>query len=186
MTPTPIIVAGIDPSLTNTAVVILSSCGASEHTLIRPGSLRGPARLTYIHDKILETFSKSKLPTPIFLAIEGYDYKGFSTIPLAECNAVIQVACYKSGIPLIHAAPAQVKKFATGCSQASKEMMIKRYNIRNEHIADARALAGIAMEYMHTTSVTRCELEVIKNIKKPKLKKKSKIPKLKTGLRLYL
>lgn len=175
---TDIIVAGIDPSLTNTGIVLLKNGEVLTSYLIQPKNIKGAARLSGIADRVREILGTHK---PIFLAIEGYDYKGFSTIPLAECNAVIQLECARLGIEFIHAAPSQVKKFATGSSQADKTRIQTRYGIVNEHLADARALAGIAWEYVHGGSSVRCELEVIKALKakklpKPKKKKITKLP----------
>jgi len=170
---------GIDPGLTNVGVCILPWDGPVFDYLIKPKALRGIERLDHIardlEDYILDVVGPN---SGGMVVIEGYDYKGFSTIPLAEVNSVLCLTCHRMGYKILRAAPAQVKKFATGNSQATKEEMMKRYGYSNEHLADARALAEIGHKMHVGTSSIRHELEVIQKLKGEKSRSRSKIKKL--------
>ena len=154
---------GIDASLTNTGVYyIFQDTDAKTVTrvgkvIVPPSGLSGHQRLDLI-DREVRNFL---IASPANLVvIEGYDYKGFSLVPLAEINGILQLTAHRICGRVIHAAPAQVKKFATGKPQASKIQIMKHFQIDNEHIADARALAEIGQVFLGAPSTRRCELEV--------------------------
>jgi Holliday junction resolvasome RuvABC endonuclease subunit len=163
---------GIDASLTNTGLCYIENdAGAitrSSKVVVPPSEMRGHPRLDFI-DRLVRDFL-SESPANL-VVIEGYDYKGFSTIPLAEINGILQLTAFRICGRVIHAAPAQVKKFATGKSQASKEMIMKHYGLDNEHIADARALAEIGQIFLGAPTTRRCELEVAYALRQGKVSK---------------
>jgi len=171
---------GIDPGLTNVGVCIRPWEGSVFDYLIRPKALRGVER----HDHIardLEGYLREVLgegPLTGLAVIEGPDYKGFSTIPLAEINSILGLTCYRLGFKILRASPSQVKKFATGNSQADKAEIMARYGYTNEHLADARALAEIGAAVHRGTSTIRHELEVVKRLVDGKPKPKAPIKKL--------
>jgi len=113
------------------------------------------------------------------VVLEGYDYKGHKLAELGEASGVIKVVCHQLGLPVLVVSPAAVKKFATGNSQASKDDIMARYGLTNEHVADAWALAEIGLVYLTGKSELRHELEVIKQLRSPKSPKK---PRVKTNL----
>lgn len=163
---------GIDASLTNTGLYYIEwdqgSILRSGKVIVPPADMRGHARLDFIDRQVRDFISAC--PATL-VVIEGYDYKGFSTIPLAEINGILQLTAYRLCGKVIHAAPAQLKKFAVGKPQAGKDAIMKHYGIDNEHIADARALAEIGQVYLGVPTTRRCELEVAHALRQGKVKK---------------
>ena len=153
---------GIDASLTNTGQCYVSKNGDGATVrqtieVVPKGSLKAHSRLDFIDREVREFM----LTYPADLVvIEGYDYKGFSLVPLAEINGILQLTAWRLCGNVIHAAPSQVKKFAVGKPQASKAQIMKHFGLDNEHIADARALAEIGQVFLGAPSKRRCELEV--------------------------
>lgn len=155
---------GIDPGLTNTGLCSIVGDPAvntktCDYRLVVPGRhFRAQARLDYIETQVRDFLSDH--PSAL-VVIEGYDYKGFSLVQMAEINGILQLAAYRAGGVVMHASPSQVKKFAAGHPQAEKEAVMRAYALDNEHLADARALAEIGQVFLSGKSTKRCELEVV-------------------------
>ena len=170
----PITTIGIDPSLTNIGLSIRTVSNNKEtyqDHVILPKKLRGPERLHCIYYELSQVILDIKSD---LIVIEGYSYKGHNLAELGEASGVIKLLCFQSKTQLVVAAPAAVKKFATGDPQASKSKMMRRYASDNEHIADARAMACLAYVYLTKISTIRHELEVVRDLQKPKGPKKRK------------
>lgn len=178
----PITTIGIDSSLTNIGVVFRTTkddlAVYADH-LILPKKLRGAERLGYIlksMSSVLDTQSAS------LAVIEGYNYQGHNLAQLGEAAGILKALCALRGVTVLEASPLSIKKFATGNSQATKKMMMERYGITNEHVADARAMSHLAYTFLTNRSNIRHELEVIKNLKMgPKKNKEKKIFRIKDG-----
>lgn len=169
---------GIDPGICNVGMALVTHRGPVplmySGECINTKGLSGLARLDHIHRKLsifLDYYPKVEL-----VAIEHYDYKGFSLVEMAEVSGIIKLLCHQKNKTVITVAPSALKKFATGSSTASKIMMMGTYDEKNEHIADAMALAEVALYYSGERVTTkRSKLEVIKQLKSPpKKKRKSK------------
>ena len=185
---TPLVTIGIDPGLTNLGLcALVFEPGVKIHEvfdLVRPPKdLREGSRLALLSARaeafclpLLAERATSKLK--IQAAIEGYDYKGFSTLQMAEITGCLKALLARLAIPLVVVSPSQVKKFAVGDSQADKSKIMARYQMDNEHLADARALAGVAAVYLTGTSELRRELEVIAALRRPKKVKAPRVKKL--------
>jgi len=162
---------GIDPALTNIGMVCLvrgASFNSFGSDLVQPKNLRDLARLSYIQDQVKHFIQERNAE---LVVLEGYDYKGHNLAQLGEASGVIKLICHQLGLPVLVVSPASVKKFSTGNSNASKELVMARYGLSNEHVADARALAEIGLVYLTGVSQFRHELEVIKQLKTTKVKK---------------
>lgn len=173
---------GIDASLTNTGIVVVRSPRYTDidashfierSTIITPKGLKGAERLLYIYEQA-DLFLPEKADLAV---IEDYDYKGQNLTKLGEGQGVLKLLCAGRKIKIISVAPAALKKFATGNSNATKKQMMERYDEPNEHVADAKALALVGRLFLHKKSTIRHELEVIKALTTPK--KKSKLAKVK-------
>lgn len=169
---------GVDYALRNIGLCVIKWTSKGPKVVlqhvIKPKN-KSVQRLLYIHTEtkeILSPYAKS------IVCVEGYNYQGQNLAQLGEAIGVIKIALHALRMQIVIASPASVKKFATGNSQASKEDIMQRYNIHNEHTADACAMAHIAYVYRTGHSKVRHELEVIKNMKMIKQKKKKKIKKM--------
>jgi len=163
---------GIDPSLKNTGIAVLFPDAYNlkpYKCVITDLGLKEGSRLQHIYSRLNEVIESTK---PDYIFMEDYNYKGHGLAQIGELYGVIKLVCTQRGIKLIMASPASVKKFATGCSQATKERMMARFKEKNEHIADAMSLAEIGRVYLGRKTTLRHELEVVKQLKNPKTSKK--------------
>jgi len=175
----PITTIGIDPGLTNVGLSAVNHYGPSPvkyvGDVVVTKGLFGYPRLDYIHKRVGEFLDIHTLAKVV--AIEHYDYKGFKLVEMAEISGILKLLCHQKGREVITVSPASVKKFATGRSTATKIQVMYNYQQNNEHIADACALAEIALVYSGARKTTaRHKLEVIKQINKS-ISNKKKVPK---------
>jgi crossover junction endodeoxyribonuclease RuvC len=106
---------GLDLSLTSTGYA-----RADGTTGMIASKQTGPARLIEIRTAVLEVARGAHLAI-----IEGYSFGAKTNREvLGELGGVIRVALYGNRIRYVVAAPAQLKKFATGHHQASKEEVL--------------------------------------------------------------
>lgn len=113
---------GIDPSLTSPGLAILNE-DLSVRGLFNLATkkLRGGERLAAIYDWAC---SHLKDLGPAKAAIEGYALKAQNRpFDLGEAGGVLRLALTKNWIPYQVVTPAEVKKFATGNGQATKEQI---------------------------------------------------------------
>jgi Holliday junction resolvasome RuvABC endonuclease subunit len=171
-----VIVAGIDAALRNTGVAIKAGDGL--HLYSVKSRLRGAKRLADLRDQVYALVVMAK---PVLVAIEGYSLGSTGRwFDIGEFGGVLKLLLEDAKIPLIIAAPTQLKKFVSGAGTASKERMIeevtKKYGVmpRDDNQADACGLAMLAYVYLTGDSRVRTELEVIRDIKNPKKGKKMK------------
>lgn len=164
---------GIDASLTGTGVVALSNfSGLSMHTRIE-SKYTEVKRLIDIEDR-LKRILDNLILTDLVL-IEGYSFgsKGKSVYQIGELGGVIRRMLHRKMIRWIEVTPSQVKKFATGKSQAKKELMImhvyKRWNVEfsTSDEADAYVLAKIGQALLgDKEQLTQYQMEVIMELRK--------------------
>lgn len=121
--------------------------------------------------------------------MEGYAYDADNRLAdLSEIGGVLKVELHDAGIPFIVVPPKSLKKFVTGKGDASKDRVMQfvfqRYDYRtdNDNIADAVGLAKFAEVYLTNDSEYRSELEVVKNFKAVKPKKKKRYKKSKISI----
>ena len=169
---------GIDPSLTGTGFVLL----AEDATIIITKKFSTPAvgveRLYHLENKLLELLDSYK---DIKLScIEGGAYRETGRIfDLGEWSGVLKLNLYKKGIPVIPAAPLQLKKFVSGVGKnQGKEVVILdvfknfKEEIRDADIADAYVLARMARAYYYLfisknkINLKKYQLDVLKKIHK--------------------
>ena len=105
------LVIGIDLSLTATGIAF-----AEGPALLKPGKLRGMARLAWLRDEILNL-----IPDCAIVAIEGYAYGSHSSsYDLGELGGVVRLALHEAGIVYVDVPPATIKGYATGKGNANK------------------------------------------------------------------
>jgi len=168
------VVAGIDPSLTGTGIVILSEGEIVEKKVIK-SKPSGKAPLAEI-ERLLEIKARVKMDLEkynvTFVLIEGMSYmskKTRSIIQLAALNYIIREYLAIKRIPFIVVAPSTLKKFVTGKGIAHKEVMLletyKRFGetFTDNNACDAFALAKCGSALLgEMEKLTKPQKEVIK------------------------
>ncbi len=165
-------IAGIDVSLTGTGVAVLNGSLCTERI---ESKQTGPARLIEIRDRVREIVAGADL-----VAIEGYAFAMANQAhQMGELGGVLRVMLFEMGLKVLEVAPSQVKKFATGKGSAKKEEMAvaiyKRWGreFRTNDEADAFVLAMIGRAYLiGMTDVTAFQVEVIGELRSPKVRRK--------------
>jgi len=117
---------GIDPSSTNTGVVILSASGElKDYVLVSPNkTLNFDERVVYILKVLFEIFNKYNNDAEIFVSMEGPALYGKGKrSELAMLAGAIYYFLKYNGVPIVIVPPSKLKKFATGNGRASKEEM---------------------------------------------------------------
>lgn len=145
------VIAGIDPSLAKTGVIVLNSKGdVLCDELIKPGKLKGIARLKYIKDTLIKILQKHKVTV---IAIESYSFgsRGRATFSLGELGGVLRLALLENGFKFFDVSPSSLKSFVAENGAADKVMMrqaiIRKYrlDITEDNIADAYGLARMCL-----------------------------------------
>ena len=177
--------AGIDPSLTATAVAIIDIDGKLVRSRIASPRSVGPHRLANIRDLTLSELCNSPVPAEL-ICIEHYAMNcKFGRETAGELGGVLRVMMYENLLEYQEIPPLQLKQFAIGKATAEKDHILmavyKKWGIefwKNDE-ADAFILAQMARAiYMVKNNadikLTAYELEVIQNIINPAKKTKKK------------
>lgn len=177
------ITLGIDPS-TKTGVAVIIDGELIEAVEIKAkAGIVGMERVIYISKTVLRYVTKYK---PDAICIEGYGYSNAHTlVTLVEIGTAIRLLLYKYQQKYIDVPPTSLKKFTTGKGNAKKDVMIlevyKRwgFEITNDNIADAAALAQFARAYHDDIKMPLVNLSAVENMKanllaKTKTKRKAK------------
>jgi len=165
---------GIDQSLKASGLCRIDETGAVDAiSTVDTGDARDGERLVLIKRAVAAMASGVE-----FAAMEGYAYDSTNRpFALGEIGGVIKVLLVESGIPYVAVPPVLVKKFATGSTTASKEDMMTACTARgveysDDNQADAFFLACIARAYARDTGRYRCEMEVLRALRKSQGEKK--------------
>ena len=168
------ITLGVDQSLRSMGIAVVDS-DVPEPLLLEaftPKTLRDGQRLAYLANRLTEVLDRYRID---MAAMEGYSYGSSGKVfELGEIGGVVKCLLAQNETTTVIAAPAQVKKFATGKGFGEKEAVqagiLRKWhlNITQDDQADAYVLARIAALYAGGSSKYREELEVIRAIKNPK------------------
>ena len=177
--------AGIDPSLTATAIVIIDKDGKLISSHVISTKFIGPQRLIYIANSSLSELHSLTKPVEL-VCIEHYAMNcKFGRETAGELGGVLRVMMYENLLEYQEIPPLQLKQFAIGKATAEKDHILmavyKKWGIefwKNDE-ADAFILAQMARAiYMVKNNadikLTAYELEVIQNIINPAKKTKKK------------
>lgn len=177
---------GIDASLEGTGLCLVSDAGlVLRQMTIDPKGLRSMSRLALIKSE-----TAAFLPGPprlVKAAVEGYAYGAVNqAFSLGEVGGVLRLLLHEHGIPYVDVPPVNLKKWATGRTEADKDEMVAaavadgaRPGDHNQ--ADAYFLARIALALSDDSPETRprqrSKLEVIRSITSPPRKKSRPRPR---------
>jgi crossover junction endodeoxyribonuclease RuvC len=145
------IIAGIDPSLQKTGLVIMESDGTIIcEKLITPKKLKGVERLQFIRNELLSNLKKYHVTV---VSIESYSFssRGRAMFNLGELGGVIRLALFDNQFPYFDVSPSSLKSFIAENGLADKEMMRKavlrkyKLDISEDNICDAFSLARMGL-----------------------------------------
>jgi len=173
-------IVGIDPSITNTGIVILDPEGTplATHTIISNKKLPGFVRVANLAEEVMEYVLSSlqeQKAMQVFGCIEGPSYgsRTSALFELGELAGILQFAFTKRGYPFFLPSPMEVKKVYTGNGAAKKEDMrecaklhfpLEVLDVMTEHEVDAHALAQFAFDFLEYLDVGTTENEPLENI----------------------
>ena len=145
-----VVVAGIDPSLRATGVVILSQSGdIIKQSLIKTKNLSGAERLIQIRNEVCELLKKNSVDV---VAIEGFSFGSFgrSVFDLGGLGWILRVMLKENGYKFFDVSPSSLKAFIVK-GNADKSMMMESVNqiygisFSDDNICDAFCLAKMVM-----------------------------------------
>lgn len=168
---------GIDLSFTGTGLVTVDKNGQlvdqkliatkpigrnSSDVIVRVDGIR-KCIMDYLESKKCELVS-----------IEGFSFgsKGKALFEIAYLGYRVREDVIRKGILYIEPTPAQVKKFATGKGNASKNIVMlevyKRWGVEfgNDNLVDAYVLSQIARSVRHDVVLTKFQKDVVEALKK--------------------
>ena len=160
---------GLDLS-TKTGLVILDESGnVLTETEITSKIKKDPQRMIDLTEQVLSHLEKDDV-----IAIEGFSYgsRGKGIAFQFGYGYSVQIALYTNDFNYLIVTPSQVKKFATGKGNASKDNMIlpiyKKWGYEHEsdNVRDAFVLAQIARATKTSVELTKYQKEVINSLNK--------------------
>lgn len=160
---------GLDLSTKTGLVIIDESGNVLTEKEITSKFKEDPKRMIDLTEQVLSHLEKNDI-----IAIEGFSYgsKGRGIAFQFGYGYSAQIALYTNDFKYLIVTPSQVKKFATGKGNASKESMIlpiyKKWGYEHEsdNVRDAFILAQIARATKINTELTKFQKEIIDTLKK--------------------
>lgn len=160
---------GLDLSTKTGLVIIDESGNVITEKEITSKVKEDPQRMIDLTEQVLAHLKKDDI-----IAVEGFSYgsRGRGVAFQYGYGYSVQISLYKNNFNYLVVTPSQVKKFATGLGNASKESMIlpiyKKWGYEHEsdNVRDAFILAQIARATKINTKLTKYQKEIIDAIKK--------------------
>jgi crossover junction endodeoxyribonuclease RuvC len=144
---------GIDPSLTSTGLAVIVDGELVEHLSVPTSPKDGPNvyRISKIQHEIQKLLKKYQDQEPV-IAVEGYAFAFHKSqaFTLGEVGGVVRNTLYNAGWSYYDVPPTNLKKYATGKGNSSKDKVVeeaqnlfeKTFDTDDE--ADAAFLAKMA------------------------------------------
>lgn len=139
-------VCGLDISLTATGI----AAPDTNALVLRPSGLRGPHRMCWIRDTILNLCAGADV-----VVVEGFAYaRANKAHDIGGVGWIVRVALWEAGITYVDVPPTVLKRYATGRGNADKQAMqmaaAKRLGYDDDrpddNAVDAMWLRAIAMD----------------------------------------
>jgi Holliday junction resolvasome RuvABC endonuclease subunit len=154
------IVLGIDPSLTCTALVALDASGAilpqprGRHFIeTRPKDF--PSQIARLDAMRCALRDHVEMVRPSLAIVENYAFGAkIAREALGEWGGLLRVTLYRCGVPYGVAPPASLKAFVTGSGAAEKSLVLREvfrrwgYEARDDNDADAYGLAQLGVAFL--------------------------------------
>lgn len=162
--------AGIDQSLTGTAVCILDFSSLKKfnilhvETIVTKPTMPHLKRLRHIVDSVYKSLEKSKLDA---ISIEGYSFgsKGRAVFDLAELGGLLRMMIAETYGGYHEVAPTVLKKYITGKGSAKKEVMLeqvfRKFGIGSEILTDNNQIDAFSLAIYtgeHISAMTKVTL----------------------------
>jgi len=161
---------GIDLS-TKTGLVILDKSGQVAHEEEITSNKTDPLRMIEIVSKVTKHLNKEDV-----IAIEGFSYgsRGRGISFQFGLGHALRIALYRQGYDYLIVTPGQVKKYATGKGNSSKDNMIlpiyKKWGFEHDsdNVRDAYVLAKIAFDLKTDKEIElkKYESEILRDLQK--------------------
>ena len=160
---------GLDLSTKTGLVIIDESGNVITEKEITSKIKKDPQRMIDLTEQVLAHLEKDDI-----IAVEGFSYgsRGRGVAFQFGYGYAVQIALYNNDFNYLIVTPSQVKKFATGLGNASKESMIlpiyKRWGYEHEsdNVRDAFILAQIARATKISAKLPKFQKEIIDALKK--------------------
>jgi len=164
---------GLDLSTKTGLVIIDESGNVLIEKEITSTHKTDPRRMIDLTNQVISHLNEKDI-----IAIEGFSYasRGKGVSFQFGYGYSVQIELYKRDFDFLIVSPSQVKKFATGRGNSSKDDMIlpiyKRWGYENEsdNVRDAFILAQIARATKISTKLPKFQKEIIDALKKGALK----------------
>ncbi len=162
-------IIGVDASFGRTGVAVWREGKVATYSGTTTASDPLPQRRRDVRSLIFRWVT----PDPALIVIEAtylHKVKGNSPLMLAGLHASIQDAAWRRNLPVVTPTPAQVKQFATGNGNASKNQMMDAaklhlgLSVGNHDEADALWLMAMAV-YHYGWSVDSAQLPPLDRVK---------------------
>ena len=159
---------GIDLS-TKTGLVILDRFGEVITAKEITSKIKtDPERMIDLTEQLLDHLKPNDV-----IAIEGFSYgsRGRGMSFQFGYGYAVRIALYMEGIPFLIVTPSQVKKYATGKGNSSKDNMIlpifKKWGFEHDsdNVRDAYVLAQIASATRLKRNLTQFQQEIIDDLR---------------------
>lgn len=166
----PTIVA-LDLSLRSTGVAV-GTDAVPWHAETIYSDLKGLARLDYQLRSIRRFWDGIVRPDLVVIEAMAPGMNSPYTLERAGLFYMVQLALWKANIPILLAAPTQVKKFCTGSGRGEKSMMIREtfrkwgVEVANDNEADSVSLLAIGKAWLGAPTQNKAEEEVMKALRK--------------------
>lgn len=144
-------IVGLDLSLTSTGIARIRPGHPTEVATLRPGSRTGHPRLAWLRTQIRDCTGDATIAV-----LEGPSFGSAGGLQHERAGLWWMIAhhLYARGIPYFAVTPSQLKKYAAGKGNASKDQVlaavIRRYGhipVADNNQADALVLAAMAADY---------------------------------------
>jgi crossover junction endodeoxyribonuclease RuvC len=149
------LIAGIDQSLTGTAICIMSNAYEIKHLVTF--KLKDITGITRLHKLAKKLDSILKKHSPLESFIEGYSFmsKGRSVFNLGELGGIYRMILARKYGGYYEIPPTSLKKFITGKGNAKKQIMLektfRKYNVGSETLLDDNQVDAYGLARMGTS-----------------------------------
>lgn len=168
-------VAGLDLSLTSTGLTLDNGEG-HEVLRIKPKLKIDPFRMEWIMTEIIRELRRCE--TDLVLVEDfAFSAKGKAVYQMGGLGWIVRLALLSAGFPYVVVTPTQLKKYATGKGNASKDLVLSSMTARTGIIfesndeSDSMALYSMARESVGLSSpmgdLPKDQRDVIDGLGKP-------------------